>query len=114
METKPPMKAVRSAQIERDIIRREMPVNADGLATGATVITYDNGLHELWAYYASCCCCAIREPFFSPADRDAWTEAHRADHPAHAMQLTAEPWDFRDPPWVAADGLPLAPPRVIH
>jgi len=96
-----------------DIVHRQMPVNADGQATGATIVTHASGLHELWAYYASCCCCTTREPFFSPADRDAWAEVHRADHPTHAMQLTTEPWDFRTPPWVAADGLPLTPPRSL-
>lgn len=101
------------ADKNRDIIRREMPVNADGQATGATIVTYANGLTELWAYYASCCCCTVREPFFSASDRDAWAEVHRADNPTHAMQLTAEPWDFKNPPWVAADGLPLTPPRSI-
>lgn len=98
--------------VDRDIIRREMPVNADGHATGPTLVTYADGVTEHWAYYASCCCCTTREPFYSPAERDAWAEVHRADHPAHAVQLTAEPWDFRNPPWVAAYGLPLTRSQI--
>lgn len=98
---------------ELDIVRREMPVDADGHATGATLVTFASGLTERWAYYASCCCCTTRQPFFSPADRDAWAEVHRADHPAHSVQLSTEPWDYRTPPWVAADGLPLNPPRSV-
>jgi hypothetical protein len=127
METKPPMTShtVRSAQInsdrpgaihgdqDREVIRREMPVNADGHAIGPTKVHYATGQCERWAYYASCCCCKVREPFFSPSDRDAWAEVHRAERSDHAMQLTAEPWDLRTPPWVAADGLPLTPPRSL-
>lgn len=93
---------------DSEIVRRDMPVNAEGHATGPTTVVYASGRREPWAYYASCCCCTVREPFFSPADRDAWSETHRAAHPAHAIQLTAEPWDYRNPPWVAAYGLPLA------
>ncbi|MFF9265859.1 hypothetical protein [Streptomyces longwoodensis] len=97
------------ADEDREIIRRTMPVNADGHATGPTTVTYADGRHEPWAYYATCCCCSLREPFYSPADRDVWSEAHRTEHPDHAMQLTSEPWDYRMPPWVAANGLPLHP-----
>lgn len=102
------------AETAADIVCRAMPVNAEGQATGPTLVTYASGRVERWAYYASCCCCATRAPFFSPSDRDAWAEVHRAERPAHAMQLTAEPWCFTTPPWVAADGLPLATPRSLN
>ncbi|MEV6399960.1 hypothetical protein AB0M39_35100 [Streptomyces sp. NPDC051907] len=95
-----------------EVKERLMPVDAEGRANGATVVVYDSGLAQLIAYYARCCFCAERHPFFSPSDRDAWAEVHRADT-GHAMELTVEPWDFRTPPWVAADGLPLTPPRSL-
>lgn len=85
---------------------RMMPVDAEGRATGATAYTYASGLSQLVAYYATCCCCRARHPFFSPSDRDAWTEAHRVGT-RHAVHFTVEEWDFVEPPWVAADGLPL-------
>ncbi|MFE2934858.1 hypothetical protein [Streptomyces sp. NPDC059278] len=89
---------------------RYMPVDAEGNAVGATVVVYDSGQVQRVAYYATCCHCDHRQPFFSPADRDGWSEVHRAST-SHPMALTVERWDFRTPPWVAADGLPLTPPR---
>lgn len=92
------------------VVERRMPVDAEGRATGPTTIIYASGEAQSVAYYAGCCCCTKRHPFFSPSDRDAWAEVHRAET-GHAMELTAEPWDYREPPWVASYGLPLTPPR---
>ncbi len=94
-----------------EVVHRRMPVNAEGYATGPTLVVYASGMSQRLAYYASCCCCTARYPFFSPAERDAWAEVHRAEHPLHAIELTVEPWDLTEPPWVAADGLPLTTPR---
>lgn len=93
-----------------EIASRTMPVNEDGYAIGATAVTYATGLTELYAYYATCSGCRQRHPFFSPADREGWVEAHRASHPAHPVQLSVEPWDYTTPPWIAAYGLPLTTP----
>lgn len=90
-----------------EVVRREMPVDAEGHATAATVVVYASGVVQQWAYYASCCVCAVRHPFYSPADREFWVEQHRTATPDHAIALTVEPWDYREPPFVAAYGLPL-------
>lgn len=110
--TKPAHAAVDS--VDSEVVRRDMPVDAQGQAVGATVVVYASGRAQLFAYYANCCTCAGgRYPFFSPSDRDAWTEAHRAAHPDHAVALTVEPWDFTDPPWIAAYGQPLTADRSL-
>lgn len=89
-----------------------MPVNEEGRATGPTLVTYASGQVEHLAYYATCCYCPHRHAFFSPEDRDGWSEVHRTDT-AHAVELTVERWDYSTPPFVAADGLPLTPPRSL-
>jgi len=92
---------------------RMMPVDAEGRATGPTVYTYAGGDRTPYAYYARCVCCPLAQPFYSPNDRDAWAEMHRAVTD-HAMELTVEPWDYREPPWVAAHGLPLRPKGLLR
>lgn len=86
-----------------------MPVDAEGRAVAPTVVVYASGLAQLVAYYATCCRCTARYPFFSPPERAAWVEAHRTAHLDHPMTLTVEPWDFTAPPWVAASDQPLDP-----
>jgi hypothetical protein len=97
----------------QEVIRREMPVDADGRAVGATVVVYASGQAQHFAYYAACLTCVERYPFFSPSDRDTWTEAHRAACLNHAVELTVEPWDYVNPPWIAAYGLPLTADRSL-
>ncbi|MFC4328334.1 hypothetical protein ACFPC0_10900 [Streptomyces andamanensis] len=111
METKPaaarPDPNIHADETE---VSRHMPVNPEGQATGPTVIIYASGRKQLIAYWAACCGCPRRAPFFSPSDREQWVELHRlnTDHP---VVLSTAPWDYTQPPWIAAWGTPLDLPR---